>query len=180
MRTSIEGLKFICRREACVLVAHEDGKHPNGQPKYALGFGSQDPPPQPGDTITIDEAFERLQCNLDARDEIMSKALIPISQLHWDAVSSLFYQAGSAPLKHVASLFNAGTPGQAIWAFTSWPHGEDRKWTEGHAKRRMREMSIAWDGYYGDISTFLLFDGPPRGPDKVPGVMVPFPADLTR
>src|SRR5215203_5906694 len=185
MRTSLEGMKFIVGREALVTVAHADGMHKSGplagQPKLSIGFGSQDPPPKEGDVISIDEAFERLQKNLDTRDETINKLLtVEVKQQEFDAVSSLFYQNGSASLKHVTSLFNEGKPIRAVWAFTEYPFGEDKVFSDGIAKRRAREMSMAFDGVYLDSEAFLYFDGQPRGPDKVAPRWMPFPDNLTR
>lgn len=175
MQTSSNGAKFIAAREAMVTVAYEDGKHADGTPKYSIGFGSQRDEPQPGDTITIEEAFKRLRMDLNDRDLIIAKAItVPISQNVWDAVSSLFYQSGSKALKTVAALFPIGES-PALEAFMDFNSGADGKPTAGHTRRRQAEWALGKAGDYGDISQFPFFDGDPR---KVVRQYLPFPENI--
>lgn len=163
MNTSSNGAKFIAAREALVLVAYEDGRHADGTPKYSIGFGSQRNQPKPGDRIAVEDAFKLLRADLDARDAIIAKAItVPIKQQEWDAVASLFYQAGSKPLRAVGELFNAGKPILALGTFMQFNSGADGVPTDGHTKRRAREMIMGIDGYYGDLSQVAFFEGNPR------------------
>jgi GH24 family phage-related lysozyme (muramidase) len=176
MQTSDRGARFIACREAVVTVAYEDGKHPDGSPKYSIGIGSQDPPPMPGDVITIAEAFDRLRTNLRSRDAMIGKAIdVDIAQCQWDAVASLYYQAGTKPLRAVAGLFNKGKPIMAMMEFARFNCGADGVPTDGHSKRRVREMILGIDSYYGDLSHVLVFEGDPR---KVAPKMMPFPEGI--
>lgn len=175
MKTSSDGAKFIACREALVTVAYIDGQHQDGTPKYSIGFGSQRGLPQPDDKITIADAFLRLREDLDDRDITIGNALkVPVEQREWDAVASLFYQSGSRALSTVSALFNKGEPVAAIYAFAQFNRNRG-EWSDGLTKRRVREMAMAIDGHYGDISQFAFFDGDPR---KVIRQYMPFPEDI--
>src|SRR3712207_4650644 len=124
MRVSLNGLEFIACREALVTVAYHDGKHPDGTPKWSIGFGSQTPPPKEGDTITVADAFERLKADVRSREPAVNKALTrEISQHAFDALFSLYYQAGSAAMQAVADKFNSGPEIWAILEFAAWNFG---------------------------------------------------------
>lgn len=174
MQTSWNAIKFICRREALVRVAYVDGKQKDGSPKYSIGFGSQTPVVVPGDTITVEGAFLRMMNHVAANDVTIGRRVkVTIMQQEWDALASLYYQAGSAPLKAVTELFNAGVGSAiAILELAKWHANVD-----GLAKRRVREMAMAVDGYYGNIETYILYNGDPRTTDKQE---VPFPAEPMR
>ncbi len=172
--TSLNGFKFICVREAIVTVAYEDGTgtNPDGTKfqKWSIGGGSQYPPVKPGDTISIPDAFIRIRNHIDDNDVIMSRLIkVPIPQNLWDAVASLFYQAGIVPLRIVADKLNVAPSIWAIAEFARWyesdPNDDDPKHDrlhEGLMARRIREMSLALDGNYGDISRYRFYDGPPK------------------
>lgn len=170
MQTSWDGIKFICKREALCTVAYKDGKHDDGSPKYSIGFGSQRPLVLPGDTITIDGAFARMIAHVRDNDRDIGRRLknTVIKQREWDALASLYYQAGVDELKAVAVLLNSG---DSVWGILEFAkHHNDNK---GLAKRRIREMAMACDGYYGDLATYFLIDG---DPDTTTMQAVPFPA----
>lgn len=159
MNTSSDGAKFIAVREALCTHAYPDGKHEDGSLKYSLGFGSQRGLPRPGDTITIPDAFVRLRQDLGDRDVIIGKSLkVPVKQREWDAIASLFYQAGSEALRTVTSLFNSGKPTAAMIAFARFNRNQGVR-DDGLSKRRIREMIMGIDGYYGNISAFLFIEG---------------------
>jgi lysozyme len=176
MQTSWMGIKQIAQREACVLVAYPDDT--TGGNKCSLGFGSQTGNPKPGDTITIEDAFIRLKADIAARDIVIAKCLTrPVTQGEWDALASLYFQAGTEAMKAVAVIYNA-TPAAistlAALEFAKWGYGANGLPTAGHAKRRIREMAMAALGDYGILLTFLVFDGNPR---LVPPRAVPFPPE---
>jgi GH24 family phage-related lysozyme (muramidase) len=173
--TSWSGIRFIAQREAMVSVAYTDGAHADGSPKYSIGFGSQTGNPKPGDRINIGEALARLRADIAARDITIGKALtVPVTQSEWDALASLYYQAGTSAFSRVAFLFSHGTATYAIRDFINHNFGVDGVQSEGHTKRRIREMIMALDGYYGDLSQFPLYDGDPR---KVARQMHEFPPE---
>src|SRR5690242_18099770 len=104
MRTSRNGILFIARREALVLTAYQDGPH------MSIGFGDNDPSLKPGDTITVKEAFARLQRAIAARDVMLSRHIdkrgVTPTQQQYDACASLFYQAGTDNLDAVLNVWN--------------------------------------------------------------------------
>lgn len=177
MPTSSNGAKFIACREALVTVAYPDGQHADGTPAHSYGFGSQRGGlVKAGDTITIEAAFALLRKDLESRDAIIAKAItVPIKQQEWDAVASLFYQSGTKALRTVAELFNAGKPILALGAFMQFNSGADGKPTDGHTKRRIREMIMGIDSHYGDLSQVAFFEGDPR---VVIRQFMPLPASI--
>lgn len=168
MQTSWNGIKFICCREALVTVAYHDGDNKDGTPKYSIGFGSQTPKVSEGDRITVEEAFKRQRAHIADNDAVIGKLLqVIVTQHEWDAISSLYYQSGTVALRRVTALFNLGYPMEAVRAFMEFdealdPTRQEKRRVDGLTKRRIREMILAVDGYYGDISRHLYFDGDPR------------------
>lgn len=176
MQTSSNGAKFIACREALVTRAYVDGNHRDGTPKYSIGFGSQTNEPKDGDTITIEAAFARLRADILSRDAIIGRAIkVTITQSQWDSIASLFYQAGTRALTTAATAFNEGDPTLAVGQFMRFNSGADGKPTPGHTKRRIREMIMAIDGWYGDLSQVPFFDGNPR---MVARQFMPFPEGI--
>jgi GH24 family phage-related lysozyme (muramidase) len=91
MRTSREGIQFIAGREALVLVAYEDGEHPDGKPRYSIGFG--DNSAKAGDKIAPDEAWKNLVANVRLREKVVNGTLTkPVTQHQFDAIMSAYYQ----------------------------------------------------------------------------------------
>lgn len=160
---SVLGAKFLACREALVLAAYADGvEESSGRVRYSIGFGSQTPEVLPDQTITVPEAFDRLRADIAAREEAVNRALsLPVSQGAFDALFSLYYQAGSAALRDVANSFNQNAEPIAALAFARWPFGQSRIPTPGHAKRRIAEMAMAM-GNYGDLSKLAFYPGNPR------------------
>jgi GH24 family phage-related lysozyme (muramidase) len=174
-RTSWDGFRSICTWEALVRVAYYDDSQHQIPPRYAIGFGSQDPMPQPGDTITVAEAFARMRVHVENTDRQLAKDLeVGITQWQWDAVASLYYQRGTKALNAVVEHFNAGQPFLAVAEFVNWNSGQSGVKTAGHTARRVCEMMIAERGYYGDLSHYKYFDDDPR---KTAPVLRPFPPE---
>lgn len=167
MNTDEQGWKFIGCREAFVPVAYLDGIWKDGpligKQRFAIGFGSQTPPPKPGDTTTIEEAMAHLWENIKERDKSIAIWLkVPVSQNVWNAIASLNYQRGSNAARMVCSYYNVGHVHLAECEIGHWASGQDGIFTEGHAERRMKETDLARHGDYGDISKYRLYAGNPR------------------
>lgn len=172
---TLNGAKFVVRREAIVLVAYHDGKHEDGSLKYSIGAGSQTPTVKPGDRITLEEGFARLRADIATRELILNRLLkVRISDHAFDALFSLFYQAGTAAARGVADVFNSRGEVWAAAEFIRYNHGADKVPSEGHTIRRIREMSLVVDGNYGDLSEVLVIDGDPRN-RATPRREMPFP-----
>lgn len=160
---SIKGAKFICCREALVTRAYPDGEFDDGTPRFSLAFGSQTPRVKEGETITIEQAFPRLLADIASREPDVNRVLkIMLSQPQFDALFSLYYQAGWDELKAVADLFNDGTPGLATRQFAEYYRDSKGRVKEGLARRRCKEIALAENGDYGDISRFPFYDGDPH------------------
>lgn len=159
MKTSWEGIKFICCREALVRVAYLDGKHKDGTPKYSIGFGSQTPTVVFGDTITVEEAFLRQIDHVEANDKVIARRVkVALKQCEWDALASLFYQDGNMACLAVAGLFNEKV--SSIWGILEFANWHENN--SGLAKRRAKEIALANAGYYDDIATYKYYDGDPK------------------
>lgn len=159
MKTSWDGIKFICCREALVRVAYHDGDHPDGTPKYSIGFGSQTPVVVPGDTITVEEAFNRMITHIEKSDEKITERLkVAVKQYEWDAIASLYYQSGTIPFEAVVEILNRRRPSSwGIREFAHWHRDSD-----GLLGRRLEEIALARTNNYGDITTYKYFDGDPK------------------
>lgn len=166
-KTSWEGCLFICQREAFVRVAYEDGVWRSGplegKPKYSYGFGSQSTHPQPSDNIDIADAVELVRLHCYANDVLLAKHLKrEIGQPEWDALASLYYQSGTAAMLQVTAALNNLPRSLAILEFAKFPFGEDKIPNDGLAHRRGLEIALAEGHFYGDLSSFMAYDGNPR------------------
>ena len=80
----------------------------------------------------------------------------------WITAKRVFSAGSATRVTFIADLFNAGKPDEAIWKFHEFPFGANEVWSAGHARRRAREMLVAWDGNYGDLSQIAFWDGDPK------------------
>ena len=170
-------MKFICQREALVTVSYEDGRNEDGSPKYSIGFGSQTPPPQVGDSITIEDAFARVKVDISDRAKIVDRVLdFPVEQHEFDALVSLFYQSGTAALNDVAEWLSLGDRNRAMIAMSSYVKKEDGTFSIGLMKRRHLELMIFAKADYGDLSMIKVYNGDPK---IVRPIEMPFPVEAS-
>jgi lysozyme len=161
---SRNGVLFLACREALVTVAYEDGAH------MSVGFGSNDPNLEPGDTVTFKEAFARLKRDVAARETIVNRAIkVPVSQQQFDALFDLYYQNGNKHdaqgrpgWTHMMSLINAGDFDGAAAYFPECRCNSAGEEKEGLRKRRVMEQGIFLRGDYGDLSSVPFYPGNPH------------------
>lgn len=155
MLTSWNGTKAIACREALVLPAYWD------KTRWSKGFGYLATGAE--DSTTIEQAFADLRAHIAKNDLTIAKFLhCDVTQPQWDALSSLFYQRGTAALEAVTDFYNRAAPIKAWKEFLNWPSGQDRIETEGHMKRRIREAAMSAYGDYGNISKYKLYRNDPH------------------
>jgi GH24 family phage-related lysozyme (muramidase) len=157
MQPSRKGLLFIAAREALVLQAYQDGAH------LSIGFGSNDPALKPGDRITVKEAFKRLKKDVEARAEIVTKALtVPVLQHEFDAIFSAYYQSGTDALTDIAAAVNGGDKSAVAQAFLKHDTNAKGEPMPGLLKRRARELNLFLTGEYGDLDKIPYWKGDPK------------------
>jgi GH24 family phage-related lysozyme (muramidase) len=194
-RTTWKGIAFIANREALVTTAYPDGFYDDGTQKWSIGYGSQTPTVHEGDTITVDEAIQRLKVDVEEREKDVARlvpATLPPHQ--FDALVSLYYQTGYKRMKAVAKLLSENDVIEAGRLMLSDDYitikdNKTKKWrrSKGLFARRAREAALIASGEYGDLSTVPYWDGPPTAViDPVTGEIVtpaaprqeyPFPAE---
>jgi GH24 family phage-related lysozyme (muramidase) len=164
MLTDWDGIKFIGRREACVLVAYEDGWDitiVDGKEiktkRYSDGFGTR--ANGPDEVIDENEAFRRLiqHVRTEADMRINKLLKVELSQHMYNALASLVYQTGLTRVRPTIALFNTVHPNLALISFAAYGFSNP-----GLIARRIREMIMGLDGYYGDVSQYKLYRGPPH------------------
>lgn len=158
MDLSTNGLRFIARREALVLVAYQDGPH------KSIGFGSNDPSLKEGDRITAAEAFARLKQDVAPRARRVSNLLRkPVEQHQFDALVSLHYQSGNRYLPRIINLINEGNLHDAAMTFPSCDQNMAGERLPGLHKRRLLEQKLFMTGDYGiDLDEIPYWKGDPR------------------
>jgi GH24 family phage-related lysozyme (muramidase) len=161
MRTTPNGVKFIAQREACVLVAYQDGEH------MSIGFGHNDPKLRSGHQISVLGAIENLKKDIVLREPAVSKALgnAKVSDDQFSALVSLYYQGGSDGLKAVCAHVKNGNLRAASEEFLRWDKNAAGKRLAGLAKRRLMEKAIFDRCDYGDLTTIKVWHGDPRKTD---------------
>lgn len=171
------GLLFTTCREAIVLVAYSDGKKKDGSPKYCLGIGHNSETIQPGDRITIPDAFRLLKEDMAVREKRMARELkVPVTQAQWDAMMDLCFNTGNRFVWDIVALVNAGKMGEAADFFLKCDHSEDGTKMPGLLKRRTLERNLFVSGDYGPLSPVKLFTDNPRA--SVPTFYEVQPGDL--
>jgi hypothetical protein len=125
--------------------------------------------------IPIEEAIRRVWNHLRKKDGwedwSSSRIKVPILQHEYDALSSLAYNKWVA-LPTVLAKLNGGSP---LWIdeFAQWNENSKGEKSAGLSRRRVREMALAYDADYGDISEYGVYEGVPLALKE----MRPFPAD---
>lgn len=165
MKTSRNGLLFIARREAGVLVPYPDGWNKQANRKlFSQGIGhsdadlTADSPP-----ITIPEMFARFKQDVAERDLVLGRRIkVPVEQHQWDALASLHFQSGNRYVWEIVALINDGKwdeAGQTFLLCDANLAGERKK---GLAKRRIAEHILFNTGEYGELSPIPFWRGDPR------------------
>lgn len=157
MNISPKGIAFIAAREACVLVAYQDGEW------LSVGFGHNGPEVKPDKRITVFEAVRLLVDDVRAREPIVNHALkAEVAQHEYDALFSGYYQSGSDLLRDVAAQLNKGDRDEAMAALVSHNRNAKGDFMFGLAKRRWLELQIFAKADYGDLRFVKLYEGNPR------------------
>jgi lysozyme len=120
VKISSAGLELISRFEGCRLTAYRD---PVGI--LTIGFGHTGPDVHAGLTISRPRAFELLREDTSgAAAQVAELVRKPLRQPQFDALVSLVFNAGSAPLHGtLGRLLNAGDFGGAAAEFGKWVKG---------------------------------------------------------
>ena len=123
MNVSDAGVELITRFESVRLDAYRD---PVGI--WTIGVGHTGPDVRPGVRITRPRAMELLRRDLaGAEAEIRRLVKKPLNQAQWDALVSLVFNAGSAPLHGtLGRLLNAGDYKGAAGQFGRWVKGTQK------------------------------------------------------
>ncbi len=146
----------MAKCEAFVEVAYLDDTM--GSDHYSLGFGF---PGVKGETITLEAAWIRLKANVEEREPKVAAALTKaVSPQVFDALMSLYYQAGSEALAGVATWYNKGDLENGALEFRKWNFGRNKLPTVGHTIRRGLEALIAAAGYYDNKSYWYFYGDP--------------------
>jgi len=157
MKTSRNGILFIARREALVLVAYQDGVH------RSIGFGSNSETLKEGDTITVKGAFALLRKDIEEREKRIEGLLKRSLKTHqWDALMSLHYQSGNRYLPAIAALLNAKQDVTALELWLLCDRNLAGQRLDGLHKRRVLEVKLFQNGEYGELSPIPFWRGNPR------------------
>lgn len=162
MHISRNGLLFIARREALVLVAYPDGRN------YAIGFGHNSSALRPTDIIEISQAFATLKEDVSSREPQINHWLkVSVTQEQFDALLSLYYEYGirkeDDDVRSVIEFINAGDLVAAEAAMKACDtDSKTGRVILGLLVRREAEIQLFRDGDYGPIDTVQLWRGNPR------------------
>lgn len=172
MDLSLKGLRFLARREALVLVAYIDGRHPS------IGFGHNDKRLKIGvDKIDVKTAHWLLRQDIKTRiAEVGRKLKVPVSQQQFDALVSCYYQSGNKFINDVIALINNKQINEAAELLVDHPLAA----TDSTGLkiptlriRRKHEQRVFISGNYGVLSPIPVWysnpfneDGTPRAPDE--------------
>ncbi len=176
-RLDRNGKLFIARREGVALGAYQDGAH------MSIGMGDNDSSLKPGDTITLKQAFERLDKRLPYFEEGLSKLFTkPPTQTQFNALLSCYYNAGKRIAPALVELHNQGaSPENMQTAFNRREFATNARgvWMRGLAKRRALEGALYATGKYeADLDILTVWHGDPRNPNTKTEAYKVKPEDL--
>ena len=157
-KTSYNGLCYIAREEAIVLVPYLDGKY------YAQGVGHNDPLlTAESPAKTLEEVWAEFRQGLIPREKTVNNWLkVTAHQNEFDCFVSSYLNAGSK-VKGVVDLFNKGDKLEAMALLVSFNRiSKTGQFSPGLARRRVREMQIFLKADYGDLSTVKLWTTDPN------------------
>lgn len=134
---SPKGLDLIKRFEGLRLTAYDDGVG-----VMTIGYGSTKGV-KVGDTITEEEAEDRLRDDLAAAEECVNGAVPGVSQSQFDAAVSLCFNIGCSAFKNstLVKLIWAGDFAGAASQFARWDMAGGRH-LPGLANRRRAEAAL--------------------------------------
>jgi lysozyme len=142
MHISPSGLELISRFEGLRLTAYDDGFG-----TWTIGYGHTGPDVHPGLTITRARALELLARDVRGAEACISGLVkVPLNQCQFDALTSLVFNSGSAPLHGtLGQKLNAGDYAGAAQEFLRWNkarvHGK-LEVSLGLVRRRQAEMAM--------------------------------------
>jgi GH24 family phage-related lysozyme (muramidase) len=144
-----DGLLFMARREALVLVAYKDGKY------NAIGLGHNGPEVKNDDTITPKAAFTLFREDVLLREiEVWKLLRATVSQPTYDMLISMRYQSGNRYVPAIIGLLNDGHKIEDETVQKLWLAGDKNQagtYMKGLAKRRRLEYLVAHTGQYEPI-----------------------------
>lgn len=157
------GKLFLARREGVALGAYQDGVH------MSVGMGDNDPSLKPGDTITLKQAFERLEKRLPYFEEKASELFTKEpTQTQFNALLSCYYNAGKRIAPALIELHNQGaSPSNMRMAFSRREFCTNKAgiFMRGLKKRRDLEGALYETGKYEDnLNVLTVWHGDPRNP----------------
>lgn len=138
MKTSENGVKFLCAHEGCRLKAYKNA----GEKYYTIGYGHYGADVTAGMTITQAQAVELLKKDLEKFEEnVNSKACTKFSlnQNQFDALVSYTYNRGAGGLNQLVN--NSATIEQlSANIVVYW--GSNQNYKEALIKRRKEEQAL--------------------------------------
>lgn len=142
MRIDQDGIDFIHYWEKLRLTAYDDGTG-----VLTIGWGDTDPRPEPGETITAQEAADRFIGDIRRFEDMVNKVITaPITQCQFNALVSFVYNTGTTRAT-LFNLINSKADMDTIEdSWLQWSHAGGRV-LKGLQRRRQAE--------------FELFDGKP-------------------
>lgn len=143
-KISPEGIDFIREWESCSLTVYHGKADKPGV--YTVGWGHKvtaNDSLKLGDTITQARADDLQENDLqDAEISVCALVHVPLNQNQFDALTSLIFNCGSAPLReHLGQFLNAGNYQRAANTFLLWDHANGVE-VDGLADRRQAEMDL--------------------------------------
>lgn len=139
MRTSTLGLNIIKTWESCRLEAYK----PHPDDVWTIGWGHT------GEEVVEGLVWSQAQADIALAEDLRrlegvveSIIIMPLTQNQFDALVSLVYNCGSAPLtKTLGALLNQGDKIGAAQEFPKWVFSGGKKW-RGLLRRRLTEALL--------------------------------------
>jgi GH24 family phage-related lysozyme (muramidase) len=168
------GMRFVARREACVLSAYPDPV------VLSIGFGVQLLTLTLGDTITVPEAFALFRKAIKPRVADLNRWLkVQLEPHEFAALFSMYYQSGTKFLinENIITMINSGHAAAALARFPEFDTAKDADGNQVHVpnikRRRIMEQKLYLTGDYGKLSPIPIwrngYPGPLEWYDVQPG-----------
>lgn len=152
MKTSLNGKRFLCAREALVKEPYPDGKMGDDSPRWSIGYGALANHGPLTPRINAEEGWIMMEQRLVGYEDDVNRHTkgIPLMQSMFDALISLYWRSGAGKKEDLRTALRFGDVLGAADLFLTFDKNQGKP-SPGHARRARLERELFLRGDYGEL-----------------------------